>query len=47
MRKQVIRRHDAYVRDQNMCAEHRELFDGTPGAPFAPPPSPSSVSGAS
>ena len=35
MRKQVRRRHDAHVRAQNVCAEHRELFDGTPGGQTA------------
>src|SRR5437868_15089848 len=31
MRKKVRRRHEAYVRAQNVCAEHSELFDATPG----------------
>ena len=35
MRKHVRRRHDAHVRAQNVCAEHREVFDGTPGGQTA------------
>ena len=35
MRKQVRRRHDAHVRAQNVCAEHSEVFDGTPGGKTA------------
>ena len=31
MRKQVRRRHGAHFHAQSVCAEHRELFDGTPG----------------
>jgi hypothetical protein len=31
MRKEVRRRHEAHVRAQSVCAEHRELFDATPG----------------
>jgi hypothetical protein len=31
MRKQVRRRHDAYVRAHNVCSEHSALFDATPG----------------
>ena len=31
MRKELQRRHDAHLRVNNVCAEHRELFDGTPG----------------
>jgi hypothetical protein len=31
MRKRVSRRHEAHVRVQAVCAEHRTLFDATPG----------------
>ena len=31
MRTKVRRRHDAHMRAQSVCAEHREWFDGTPG----------------
>lgn len=31
MRKKFRRRHEAYVRAENVCAEHKELFDATPG----------------
>jgi hypothetical protein len=31
MQKKVRRRHEADVRAQNVCAEHSQLFDATPG----------------
>ena len=31
MRKKVRCRHEAYIRAQNVCAEHGEMFDATPG----------------
>jgi hypothetical protein len=31
MRKQIRRRHEAYVRAQSVCAEHSAFFDATPG----------------
>lgn len=31
MRKRVRRRHDAHLRAQSVCAEHRDVFGATPG----------------
>jgi hypothetical protein len=31
MRKEIRRRHEAYVRAQSVCAEHSAFFDATAG----------------
>jgi hypothetical protein len=36
MRKRISRHHDAHVRVQNACAEHRAFCDATPGGGTTP-----------